>query len=56
MSLCPLGDFELISDHEEYAEYEEYEKYEEYAEYEEYEKYEEYDVKITHCSGESATD
>ena len=50
MSLCPLGDFELISDHGEY------EKYEEYAEYEEYEKYEEYDVKITHCSGESATD
>ena len=41
MSLCPLGDFELISDHEEY---------------EKYEKYEEYEVKITHCSGESATD
>ena len=50
MSLCPLGDFELISD------LEEYEKYEKYEEYEEYEKYEEYDVKITHCSGESATD
>ena len=33
-----MGDFELISDHEEY------------------EKYEEYEVKITHCSGESATD
>ena len=47
MSLCPLGDFELISDHEEYAGYEEHE---------EYEKYEEYDVKITHCSGEAATD
>ena len=44
MSLCPLGDFELISDHEEYEKYEKYEKYEEY------------DVKITHCSGESATD
>ena len=41
MSLCPLGDFELISDHEEY---------------EKYEEYEEYEVKITHCSGESATD
>ena len=36
-----MGDFELISDYEEY---------------EEYEKYEEYEMKITHCSGESATD
>ena len=36
-----MGDFELISDYEEY---------------EEYEKYEEYKMKITHCSGESATD
>ena len=53
MNFCPLGDFELISDHEEY---EKYEKYEEYEEYEEYEKYVEYDVKTTHCSGESATD
>ena len=42
-----MGDFELISD---------YEEYEEYGKYEEYEKYEEYKMKITHCSGESATD
>ena len=26
------------------------------SDYEEYEKYEEYEMKITHCSGESATD
>ena len=45
-----MGDFELISD------YEEYEEYGKYEEYEEYEKYEEYEMKITHCSGESATD
>ena len=36
-----MGDFELIS---------------EYEKYEEYETYEEYKMKITHCSGESATD
>ena len=39
-----MGDFELISD------------YEECEEHEKYEKYEEYEMKITHCSGESATD
>ena len=39
-----MGDFELISD------------YEECEEHEKYEEYEEYEMKITHCSGESATD